>query len=95
MNAAIVLRCLAQSARGSLNRGWWNKGGEDCGSHMEVTRLDGLFAANLSDSKAHALPSSLKSVFPPEGQGAVGQSLSCKGMALTNQPPSVFSRAAA
>lgn len=63
---------------------------------LEVTRLDGLFAANLSDSKACRLPSSsLKSVFTPGGQGAVGQSLSCKGMALTNQPPSVFSSAAA
>lgn len=36
-----------------------------------------------------------RSVFPPEGQDAVGPSLSCKGMALTNQPPSVFSSAAA
>lgn len=36
-----------------------------------------------------------KKCFPPEGQGAMGQSLSCKGMALTNQPPSVFSNAAA
>lgn len=64
---------------------------------LEVTRLNGLFAATLSDSKAHGLPSSssLKTVFPLEGQGAVGQSLSYKGMAFTNQPPSVFSSAAA
>lgn len=34
-------------------------------------------------------------VFPPEGRDAVGPSLSCKGMALTNQPPSVFNSAAA
>lgn len=64
---------------------------------LEVTRLNGLFAATLSDSKARGLPSSssLKTVFPPEGQGAVGPSLSYEGMAFANQPPSVFSSAAA
>lgn len=36
-----------------------------------------------------------KKCFPPEGQGAVGPSLSYEGMAFTNQPPSVFSSAAA
>lgn len=61
----------------------------------EVTRLDGLFVANLSDSKACGFPASLKTVYPPEGQGAVGRSLSCGMMGLTNQPPSVFSRTAA
>lgn len=92
----LFFAIFAPGARGALNRGWWNEGGGGLWDALEVTRLDGLFAANLSDSKAHGLPSSsLKSVFPPEGQGAVGQSLSCKGMALANQPPSVFSSAAA
>lgn len=53
---------------------------------LEETRLDRLSATNLSDGKACGLPSSRKSVFPPGGQAAVGPSLSCKGMALNNQP---------
>lgn len=80
---------------GQFDLGLVEQGGRGLWVALEVTRLDGLFAANLSDSKAHGLPSSLKSVFPPEGQRAVGQSLSCKGMALTNQPPSAFSSATA
>lgn len=95
VNTAIVLRYLAPSARGNLNWNWWNKGGRWLWVAEEVTRLDGLFVANLSDSKACGFPASLKTVYPPEGQGAVGRSLSCEMMGLTNQPPSVFSRTAA
>lgn len=62
---------------------------------LEETRLDGLSAANLSDSKTHGLPPSYKSVSSPEGQDAIGPSLSCKGTALTNQHPSVFRSPAA
>lgn len=50
--------------------GGWRGGG--LWDALEVTRLDGLFAANLSDSKAHGLPSSLKSVFSPGGTGCCG-----------------------
>lgn len=78
---------------------WTGTGGRRGGRGLwvaeEVTRLDGLFVANLSDSKACGFPASLKTVYPPEGQGAVGRSLSCGMMGLTNQPPSVFSRTAA
>lgn len=74
----LFLAILLGAPGACLNRGWWKearrgRGGEGCGLQLEVTRLDGLSAANLSDSKAHALPSSLKKVFfPPEGTGRCG-----------------------
>lgn len=91
----LLFAVLLQAPGAVWTRAGGTREGRGLWVALEVTRLDGLFAANLSDSKAHALTSSLKSVFAPKGQGAVGQSLSCKGTALTNQPPSVFSSAAA
>lgn len=72
VNTAIVLRYLAPSARGNLNWNWWNKGGRGLWVAEEVTRLDGLFVANLSDSKACGFPASLKTVYPPRGTGCCG-----------------------
>ncbi len=64
------LSCLKRL--GQFDLGLVEQGGRGLWVALEVTRLDGLFAANLSDSKAHGLPSSLKSVFPPRGTGRCG-----------------------
>lgn len=96
VNTAIVLRCLASSAHGSLNWGWWNMGGRG----GVVVRTGGdevgrVICCQLKRQQGSWTSFFLKKCFPPEGQDAVGPSLSCNGMALTNQPPSVFSSAAA
>lgn len=67
------LRYLAPSAWGMFEPGLVERGGRGLWVAQEVTRLSGLFAASLSDSKARGLPSSsLKSVFTPKGKGCCG-----------------------
>lgn len=97
VNTAIVLRCLAPSAQGSLNWGWWNMGGERIVVCTGGDKVGRVICCQLKRQQGSWTSCFLKKkvFFPPEGQDAVGPSLSCKGMALTNQPPSVFSSAAA